>query len=69
MKLIDRKEYPELNLLLWDIRRELIEPEYAFQMYEQRWGYVSQKHLTEKEKLLIEELTQTCGKGYFLPHR
>ncbi|WP_062064550.1 hypothetical protein [Cellvibrio sp. OA-2007] len=63
---IDRKEYPELDLILWDRVDRLIVPQDAFLKYEQRWRYVDQAKLTPKECQLIECLTQSYGKGFFL---
>lgn len=63
---IDRKEYPELDLILWDRADRLIEPQDAFLKYEQRWRYIDQTCLTAKESWLIEYLTSTYGKGLFL---
>lgn len=63
---IDRKEFPELDLILWDRADRFIEPQDAFLKYEQRWRYVDQAHLTPKECQLIENLTEAYGKGLFL---
>jgi hypothetical protein len=63
---IDRKDYPELDLILWDRADRLIEPQDAFFKYEQRWRYVDQHHLTPQESHLIEHLTQAYGNGLFL---
>lgn len=64
--LIDRKDYPELDLILWDRADRLIDARDAFLKYEQRWGYVDQHHLTPKECHLIKYLTQEYGHGLFL---
>lgn len=64
---INRTYYQELNLLLWDIHTQFIKPEVAFQLYEKRWKYVDEKLLTKDEKNLIEKLTNTFGKGLFMP--
>lgn len=64
--LINRKEYPELNIILWDMADTYIDPEVAFRMYERKWRHVDEKRLTEKEKNLIAELTRTVGQGYML---
>jgi hypothetical protein len=64
---INRTNYTELDLLLWDIHTQFIRPDVAFQLYEQRWKYVDEKRLTKDEKSLIEKLTNTFGKGLFMP--
>lgn len=64
--LINRNEYPELNIILWDMADTYIEPEVAFRMYERKWRHVDEKRLTAKEKNLIAELTKTVGQGYML---
>ncbi|TXH67690.1 MAG: hypothetical protein E6Q83_16750 [Thiothrix sp.] len=68
MSLINRHLYPELNRLLWDIHSEWIEPELAFRVYEDRWGFVTESLLEPAEQILIQELTTTVGNGIFLPH-
>ncbi len=65
---INRKLYPELDRLLWDIHSEWIEPELAFRVYEERWGFLEELSLDEKEQNLIQELTHTIGQGIFLPN-
>lgn len=67
MEKINRLQYPELNLILWDVHCELIDPRHAFSVYESRWHYVDQQNLTKNERLLIEALTQEFGHGCFLP--
>jgi hypothetical protein len=64
--MINRHDYPELDLILWDMADVHVEPEVAFRMYEQRWRHVDEKMLTTKEKQLIEQLKRTCGNGYML---
>ncbi|MEZ5534817.1 MAG: hypothetical protein R3F02_04265 [Thiolinea sp.] len=67
MKMIERQHYPQLDLLLWDIHDQQIEPEFAFQIYEQRWAFVDEANLTRNEQRLIESLTRTFANGHFLP--
>ncbi|MGK0272372.1 MAG: hypothetical protein ACI88H_003043 [Cocleimonas sp.] len=64
---INRTYYHELNFLLWDIHCKFIKPEVAFQLYEQRWRYVDENQLTQKEKTLIKKLTDIFGNGLFMP--
>jgi len=67
MKDIERKQYPELDFILWDVHSDTVEPEFAFMIYEKRWGYVQKNKLTDKESKLIEQLTETWGNGLFMP--
>jgi hypothetical protein len=64
---INRTNYHELNLLLWDIHSQFIDPRFAFEMYERRWGYVDKTKLLKKELKLIERLTRQFGNGLFMP--
>jgi len=66
-KIINRKNYPELDTILWDIQTEAISPELAFQMYEKRWCYIDQNRLIKEEQLLIDNLIKVIGHGLFLP--
>lgn len=63
---IDRRQYPELNNLLWDLHGIQVEPKVAFDMYEKRWRYVDHKQITPKEKALVQRLTNEFGNGVFL---
>ncbi len=63
---IDRRKYPELDHLLWDIHTKLVEPKIAFDIYEQRWRYVDVNHISEKEETLIRRLTTRFGNGCFM---
>ncbi len=64
---INRKKYPELDKLLWDIHCKTIEPEVAFRLYEERWAFVDAQKLSAAEKRLIKKLTNLIGKGVFMP--
>lgn len=64
---INRRDYPELDTILWDIQAETVTAEFAFQMYERRWCYIEPNLLTDDEKLLIESLIKNIGHGHFLP--
>jgi len=63
---LNRKDYPELDLILWDVASETILAEDAFKKYETRWRYINPEQLCKKERLMIEELTKLYGKGLFL---
>lgn len=64
---INRKLYPELDKLLWDVHCETVDPEFAFRVYEERWGFVQTQNLSDNEQGLINELTHTVGQGIFIP--
>jgi hypothetical protein len=63
---IDRKAFPELDLILWDRADRFIPAAEAFRKYEERWQYVDQACLGSAERLLIADLTKTYGQGLFL---
>ncbi len=62
---INRKEYPELDLILWDYAGEEIDASEAFSRYERRWRYVDQNRLSAKERAFIARLTDEYGNGVF----
>lgn len=63
---IDRNEYPELNLILWDRAERFIAPDIAFRMYEERWRFIDPNCLTDHERKLIDALKVTYGHGCML---
>ncbi|RUO50017.1 hypothetical protein [Pseudidiomarina donghaiensis] len=65
MKMINRREYPELDALLWDTTAETIPAQDALRIYEQRWGFVNQAALQNHERELIKQLAKAAGG--FLP--
>lgn len=57
-------DYPQLTLIAWNLRPEdLIAEDEAFALYERNWRFVDQARLDEKERALIDRLTQQYGKG------
>jgi hypothetical protein len=64
---VNRNKYKELDGLLWDTRKQFIDPRDAFALYERRWGYVDKNKLARKELALIKLLTEQVGNGYFMP--
>jgi hypothetical protein len=64
--LINRYEYPELDLILWDRAETFIAPDVAFRLYEERWRFVDQVRLTDEERELILELKKVYGHGHML---
>jgi hypothetical protein len=67
MTYIDRNNYKELDLILWDTRKKLIAPKDAFAFYEGRWGHVDKNKLDKLELALIDDLIKQVGNGHFLP--
>lgn len=63
MDSIDRSQYPQLNLILWDDARRHIEAEEAFSAYERRWQYVDVPQLLPQEQALIRALEKIYAKG------
>ncbi|MDP4536890.1 hypothetical protein Q3O60_11870 [Alkalimonas collagenimarina] len=67
MNTIDRKQYPELDRLLWDTQTRFLAEKDALDVYERRWPFVDKTKLTETERLLIQQLANRAGG--FLPVR
>lgn len=67
MDKIDRRQYPELNTIMWDMHCEQVEPKVAFDLYERRWRYIDTTRLTEDERALVLRLTNEFGNGIFMP--
>lgn len=63
---IDRKLYPELDLILWDTVERFVSASDAFSAYEKRWRYVDQTRLIPRERTLIDDLIRDLGNGLFL---
>ncbi|SUD70717.1 Uncharacterised protein [Providencia rustigianii] len=38
----------------------------AFRMYEERWNFVDEKHMSQNERQLIDTLTNFYGNGVFM---
>ncbi|MDL0434116.1 hypothetical protein QPM17_23580 [Marinobacter sp. TBZ242] len=64
--LIDRRKYPELDLILWDRAETFVAPDVAFRLYEERWRFVDHERLEDDERQLILELKKTHGHGHML---
>lgn len=60
--MIDRKHYPGLDGILWDWHGDIISDEFAHSVYGRRWRYVSEKHLTDRERELINRLVEKFGR-------
>ena len=60
-------EFPELNALVWNRNpARPIAAEEVFALYERNWRFVDQDNLTDRERLLIAELTAEFGCGHML---
>ncbi len=60
-------EFPELRTLVWN--RDPLRPidaEDVFALYERNWRFVDRDRLSDKEAMLIRELTDTFGHGRML---
>ena len=66
METINRKEYPQLDFLLWDIHGDAITPIKAFETYEERWRWVDETALQPNERALLNKLIEQLGGGIFL---
>lgn len=58
---IDRKDYPELNLILWDTKQQVFTEKEAFNKYDRRWRYVDHGRLAQQERELINHLKKLYG--------
>jgi hypothetical protein len=67
MRSIDRTQYQQLNMILWDIHDKFIQPKVAFEMYEKRWNYIDDKKMSNDEKELIHKLIHEYGYSNFMP--
>jgi len=57
-------DYPQLALLAWSRKLDdVISAEEAFALYESNWRFVDQNLLDDRERELIDGLTETCGNG------
>ena len=66
MDKIDRNNYPQLDLILWDRADRFITARDAFAAYERRWPHIDQAQLLPAERQLIKRLTTEYGNGMFL---
>lgn len=63
---ITRSKYPELDRVLWDFHNQKIPAKLAFEMYERRWGFIDDQRMDQKERNLLQQLTDEYGNGVFL---
>lgn len=60
------KDYPQLQLLSWNMCKESVLSEAeALSLYERNWHLVDQNQLDKKEKDLIDHLVRSVGNGVF----
>lgn len=65
MDKIDRRQFPQLDSLLWDTKARFFAPREVLDIYERRWSFVDPNQLSIKERQLIDALA--CQAGGFLP--
>lgn len=61
MELIKIADYPELQLLTWDIHCEFITRERAWLIYDRKYSYIYLDLLTENELQFIKSLQNEFG--------
>ncbi|XGA78732.1 hypothetical protein OR573_09370 [Halomonas sp. CH40] len=66
MEKLNRHDFPELDMILWDRAELFVDPEVAFRAYEERWRFVDQHSLTRRERALVKQLTDEYGHGKML---
>jgi hypothetical protein len=67
LTVINRKRFLELDKLLWDVHSLMVMPEFAFRVYEDRWGFVQPRQLSLREQALVRIFTRRIGHGIFAP--
>ena len=65
-RMIDRKRYPELDLIMWDRANRFVAPETALYLYETRWRFINPNQLGRSEKALLDWLVKEYGQGVLL---
>lgn len=56
-------DYPQLELLCWNIKAPFLTREDAFRIYERNWRLVDEDSLTPCERTLIAQLAEEFGRG------
>lgn len=67
MQQINRAQYRELDMLLWDMHEQYVAPQVAFEVYERRWAFIDPDNIKENEQALIDQLVELFGNGCFMP--
>lgn len=58
-------DYPQLRFIAWNRPGDqTISEEDAFALYERNWRFVDRKALDDRERDLIEKLTNDVGHGH-----
>ena len=63
--LVNRYEYPSLDLLMWDMHTDVIDGALALKIYETKWRYLNPHEISDEEMALIQTLANEYGDGYF----
>lgn len=61
--IIDARQYPNLQLLMWNRADRFLSDRDAFGLYEHYWRFVDRKRLDRKELDLIRRLATKYGNG------
>lgn len=56
-------EYPQLNLITWNLHADEIEDEEALAIYEANWRYIAPEELNPRERALVDRLVREYGRG------
>ena len=56
-------DYPNLELLCWNIEAPCITRRNAFALYERSWRFIDVAGAPERERALIDELAREFGRG------
>lgn len=60
-------DYPQLKLIAWNRRADAtLDEKEALALYERNWRHVEESALEAKERILIDRLVKTIGKGVLL---
>jgi hypothetical protein len=61
--IVDAREYPNPQLLMWNRADRLLTDRDAFSLYERNWRFVDRKHLGREELALVRRLAAKYGNG------
>ena len=67
--LVNRYEYPSLDLLMWDMHTDVIDGALALKIYETKWRYLNPHEVSGEEMALIQtEPTRVFRRQFILSH-
>ena len=67
MFLIKIQDYPQLNLIAWQLAPDsILTPEQALALYERHWRHVDTAAMPPTEQQLLQQLITEYGRGVFL---